>query len=106
MTRVLRNLLENAVRHTPASGSVRVRGQAASRTIEVAISDTGEGIAPEHLAHIFDRFYRVDSARSRDSGGTGLGLAICKGIVEAHGGRIAIESVPGHGTTVRLVVPT
>jgi two-component system sensor histidine kinase BaeS len=69
------------------------------------VADTGEGIAPEDLPYVFDRFYRGEKSRSRATGGAGLGLAIARGIIEAHGGQIEIESTPGHGTTVRFSLP-
>lgn len=99
LRRVVINLVDNAFRHTPSSGQVSVT---LTPDANLQVADTGEGIAPEHLAHVFDRFYRVDSARARDDGGTGLGLSICKSIVEAHGGTIAVESEVGKGTTVTV----
>lgn len=89
---VLANLLANALRHTPAHGTVRVSGREHDGQTEITVSDTGEGIAPEHLQRIFERFYRVDPARSRASGGTGIGLAIVRAIVEAHGGTVSATS--------------
>ena len=71
----------------------------------ITVADTGVGIAPEHLAHLGERFYRVDSARARRDGGSGLGLSICRSIVEAHGGTLAFASVPGVGTTVTVTLP-
>ncbi len=93
-------LISNALRYTPAGGSITVaaRSHRACATIEVA--DTGSGIAPEDLPHVFDRFYRADRSRSRESGGSGLGLAIAKSIVEAHGGSIEARSEAGPGTTM------
>ena len=96
--RLLLNLLDNALRHTPADGNVRVLAQPSGFTV----SDTGEGVSPEHLAHLGERFYRVDSARTRRGGGTGLGLAISRAIAEAHGGTLTLESEPGKGTTVHV----
>ena len=98
--RVLLNLLDNALRHTPTEGEVRV----SARPNGFVVTDTGEGIAPEHLAHLGERFYRVDSARARTGGGTGLGLAISRSIVAAHGGTIQVESEPGKGTTVTVTL--
>ena len=99
------NLLDNALRHTPAGGSVTVLlGQEGDRA-EIAVQDTGTGIAPEHLPHIFERFYRADQARARDSGGSGLGLAIVKEIAEAHGGSVVVESEPGKGSMFTLNLP-
>jgi signal transduction histidine kinase len=96
------NLLENAVRHTPPEGTVTVSARVDARSVTVTVTDTGEGIAPEHLPHLGERFYRVDAARSAGTGGTGLGLAICRSITEAHGGRMTIESKVGEGTAVRI----
>lgn len=108
IAQVLHNLLSNAVRHTPRHGTVRARVSAPqnSHAIEVAIQDSGAGIDPEHLPHIFDRFYRTERARDRDSGGTGLGLAIAKALVEAHGGTIRAESPGiGQGSTFNIALP-
>lgn len=102
LTRLFTNLLENAVRHTPLDGTVTVSASVDTASVTVTVMDTGEGIAPEHLPHLGERFYRVDAARSGSTGGTGLGLAICRSIIEAHGGRMTIESQVGVGTTVRL----
>jgi len=105
LRQVLGNLIENAVRHT-ANGSVTVYARrAGSGTIEFGVRDTGSGIAPEHLPRIFERFYRVDPARSRQEGGTGLGLAIVKHLVEAHGGTVVARSEPGTGTTIVVRLP-
>lgn len=98
--RVLNNLVSNALQYTPPGGSVSIRASLAGSRVEVAVSDTGAGISPEDLPHIFERFYRGDKSRSRTSGGAGLGLAIARGIVEAHGGSICAESQPGMGTTI------
>ena len=102
--RVLNNLIDNALRHTPAGGSVTVRGQRKNSVIEIQIIDTGVGIPLEDLPHIFDRFYRGEKSRSRASGGSGLGLAIAKGIIEAHGGEISVLSQPGK-TSFTLQLP-
>lgn len=104
---VLGNLLDNALRHTPPGATVTLRCRCRDRWVEYAIADTGEGIAPEHLTHLFDRFYRVDTARDRNRGGSGIGLSISKAIVEAHGGTLTAASPgPGHGATftVRLAL--
>jgi signal transduction histidine kinase len=103
--RVLSNLLGNAVRHTPAGGTVKVQAEAMQDGVRVEISDTGEGISAEDLPHVFERFYRGEKSRSRATGGAGLGLAIAKGIVEAHGGRIGAESTPGEGTRFYFTLP-
>lgn len=96
---VLGNLLTNAFRHTPAGESVTLTAAAEAGTVLFKVTDTGEGIPPAHLARLFDRFHRVDKARSRHSGGAGLGLAIVKTLVEAHGGTVVVESVLGKGTS-------
>ena len=99
------NILENAVRYAPHSGSISVSASTNGNTAVVSISDTGIGISAEHLPHIFERFYRVDKARSRAEGGAGLGLAIAKQIAEAHGGKIDVESEIGKGTTFHISLP-
>ena len=107
ITQVLQNLLANALRHTPDDGTITIRVQSKPEVMRLDISDTGEGIPPEHLAHIFDRFYRTDPARSRDRGGAGLGLAISRALVEAHGGQIGVTSpgISGQGTTFTIQLP-
>ncbi len=104
LTQLLSNLVDNAVRYTPDGGRITVSLFREGNRACLEVSDTGIGIAPEHLPYIFDRFYRVDKARSRASGGTGLGLAIARGIAEQHGGSVSITSQPGKGSTftVRL----
>jgi signal transduction histidine kinase len=102
---VLFNLLDNAVRFTPQGGIVRVRAAGTEEGCLVEVEDTGPGIPPEHLGLVFERFYRVDASRSRGDGGTGIGLAIARSVVEAHGGRIWVDSEPGHGATFRFVLP-
>jgi two-component system, OmpR family, sensor kinase len=106
LTRLFTNLLENTVRHTPPEGTVTVSAMVDATSVTVTVTDTGEGIAPEHLPHLGERFYRVDAARSAGrlppGRGAGLGLAICRSITEAHGGRMTIESKVGAGTAVRI----
>jgi signal transduction histidine kinase len=89
---VLFNLLSNALRHTPAGGEISVSSAREGGEVRLAVRDTGEGLEPDQVAAVFDRFYRTDRSRSRDTGGTGLGLAIVKAIVEAHGGRVEAHS--------------
>jgi len=96
---VLRNLLNNAVTYTPPGGEIVVVARAVGSEVEVSVRDTGVGIAPEHLPYVFERFYRADKSRARATGGTGLGLAVVKQWVEAHGGRVWVESEVGKGTT-------
>ncbi len=103
MTRVLQNLLVNAVRHTPAEGTVRLAARCRDDHLEVSVEDTGEGIAPEDLERIFEPFYRADPARSGP--GAGLGLALAKRIVEALGGRISAENRLAHGARFAVVLP-
>ena len=106
LRQIFTNLFDNALRHTPAGGRIRVASQRADDETVVSVSDTGSGIPADHLPRIFERFYRVDPGRSRQEGGTGLGLAIVKHLVEAHGGRVEAESELGRGTTIRLYFPT
>ena len=108
LKQALINLLDNALRYTPSGGAVTVRLQAVGAGVAVVIEDTGHGIEPENLPHLFERFYRTDWARSKDSGGTGLGLPIVHEIAEAHGGTISVTSQVGKGSvfTLRLPVPT
>jgi signal transduction histidine kinase len=104
---VLANLLDNALRHTAAGGSVELRADGRGEDVEFTVADSGEGIAPEHLGRVFERFYRVDSGRTRARGGSGIGLAIARALIEAHGGRIRAESDgPGSGARFVLTLPT
>lgn len=106
LRQVLHNLLANALRHTPAGGTVSVESSATSEAITITIRDSGEGIAPEHLPHVFDRFYRTDRARARDTGGAGLGLAIVRAIVQAHGGTVSAQSDGmGQGSAFTVTLP-
>jgi two-component system heavy metal sensor histidine kinase CusS len=105
LRRLLFNLLDNAIHFTPAGGTIAIEVECDKNQARLVVSDSGIGIAPEHLPRIFDRFYRGDSSRSRRTGGSGLGLSICKSIAEAHRGSIEIESEPGKGTRVSLTLP-
>lgn len=105
LRQVVQNLLENAVRHTSAGGEVRVTLQQNGQGVRLAVGDTGSGINPDDLPHIFDHFYRADRSRARSSGGTGLGLAIVKSLVEAHHGSVAVESTPGAGSVFTVTLP-
>ncbi|HAY84330.1 MAG TPA: hypothetical protein DCY42_05245 [Chloroflexi bacterium] len=96
--RVLNNLVSNALRYTPAGGTVAISAHRTGAQVEVSVSDNGEGIPSEDLSHIFESFYRGEKSRSRATGGAGLGLAIARGIIQAHGGQIWVESHPGVGT--------
>jgi two-component system phosphate regulon sensor histidine kinase PhoR len=99
------NLLDNAIKYTEPGGRVTLDARLRDREAVVSVSDTGPGIAAEHLPRIFERFYRVDKNRSREMGGTGLGLAIVKHVAQSQGGRVEVESTPGRGSTFRLVLP-
>ncbi len=102
---IFRNLFENAIRHTPPSGSITVLARVDDGGIRLTVADTGTGIPSEHLPRVFERFYRVDPSRSREQGGTGLGLAIVKHLVESHGGRAWAESGLGQGTSIHTFWP-
>jgi signal transduction histidine kinase len=103
---VLGNLLSNALTHTSSGGEVAVVARVGESEVELSVRDTGEGVSPEHLPYIFERFYRADKSRSRATGGTGLGLSIAKQLVEAHGGTIGVESTPGEGSAFWFTLPT
>jgi two-component system OmpR family sensor kinase len=112
MEQVIANLLTNAMRHTPSGGSINVSigkrdiaHQVEKPCLVISVADTGEGIAPEHLPNIFERFYRVDDSRSRTEGGVGLGLGIVKQMVEAHGGEVWVESELGKGSRFYIAIP-
>ncbi len=103
---VLHNLLVNALRHTPAAGQITLAALPVAGRVRLTMQDTGEGIDPQHIEHIFDRFYRTDPSRTRETGGSGLGLAIVKAIVEAHGGRASASSAgAGKGTIFTIDLP-
>jgi two-component system phosphate regulon sensor histidine kinase PhoR len=99
------NLLDNAVKYTPPGGRVRMHLFTRDGEAVVEVEDTGIGIDPRHGERVFERFYRVDKARSRDLGGTGLGLSIVRNAMVVHGGRVEYESEPGAGSAFRLHVP-
>jgi len=99
---VLIILLDNAIKHTPTGGEVAVSAQKHGNEAVITVHDTGEGIPPQHLERIFDRFYRANRSRLQAEGGAGLGLAIAKALVEAHGGQLTLHSVHGHGTTATM----
>jgi len=106
LSEVLQNLLDNAVQYTPAGGKIEVRARSNGQGVVFTVIDTGIGIPESDLERIFERFYRVDAARSREAGGTGLGLAIARHIVDAHGGRIWVESAVGQGSRFHFSIPT
>ena len=99
----LSNLIDNAIKYTPAAGHVTVRAEGNLDTVQVEVADTGVGIGPDHLPHVFERFYRADQART--ASGTGLGLAIALEIAQAHQGTIWARSSPGQGSVFTVVLP-
>ncbi len=103
---VLTNLLGNALRHTPPAGTVVLAAGRHDEEVAITVTDTGDGMTPEQVPHVFERFYRGDTARNRDRSGTGIGLTISKAIIDAHGGTITATSPgPGHGSTFEVVLP-
>jgi two-component system, OmpR family, sensor histidine kinase BaeS len=105
LRQIVGNLLSNAVRHTPPGGTVTLGAEAAAGQLVITVADTGTGIAPDDLPHVFDRFWRADHSRRRGTGGSGLGLAIVRDLVTAHGGDVDAASTPGRGTTVTVRLP-
>ena len=105
LTSMFTNLVDNAVKYTPPGGRVEVTGGTEGDEIIISIADSGIGIPEGKLSRIFERFYRVDKARSKATGGTGLGLSIVKHVAENHGGRVTVESAPGRGTTFTVRLP-
>jgi signal transduction histidine kinase len=105
LRQVARNLIGNAIKYTPPGGQVAVTAEARGNTVQVTVQDTGIGIPPADLPHIFDRFYRVQTDATRDIEGNGLGLAIVKAIVEQHAGQIAVESTVGQGSRFSFSLP-
>ncbi len=102
---ILTNLVDNAIKYTPEGGRVTVRAEARDKIVRITVEDSGVGIPAEHLPRLFERFYRVDPARSRELGGTGLGLAIVKHLALAHGGDVAVESEVGRGSRFHVTLP-
>ena len=105
LEQIVVNLLSNALRYTDAGGSARVAVHADAENALLEVADTGIGIAPEDLPHVFTRFWRGEKSRSRDTGGAGIGLSIVKELVQAHGGAISVDSAPGEGSAFRVVLP-
>jgi two-component system phosphate regulon sensor histidine kinase PhoR len=105
LEQMLTNLCDNAIKFSAEGGAVTVEHEQANGRDRISVRDTGEGIAPEHIRRIFERFYRVDRARSRALGGTGLGLAIVKHLARAHGGEATVQSTPGEGSTFTIELP-
>lgn len=104
LEQVLTNFLDNAMKYTPDGGRITISAATKGNMLQVSISDTGIGIDPKHIPRLFERFYRVDKARSRDMGGTGLGLSIVKHIIQTHGGNVWVDSVPRVGTTFHFTL--
>ncbi|WP_028459499.1 ATP-binding protein [Chloroflexus sp. Y-396-1] len=105
LRQVLLILIDNALRYTPAGGVITISAELVGRNVRLSVRDTGCGVSPEHLPHLFERFYRADPARERTGGNAGLGLSIAKGLVEAHGGTIGVESTLNQGTLVWFTLP-
>jgi two-component system phosphate regulon sensor histidine kinase PhoR len=105
LRRILENIVENAIKYTPAGGKVEVTAERAGRAAAIVVQDDGPGIAAEHLPRIFERFYRVDKARSRAVGGTGLGLAIVRHLAESIHATVTVTSEPGRGSRFVVTVP-
>jgi two-component system sensor histidine kinase BaeS len=106
MRQALGNLVSNALRHTPAGGTVTLTARQDGDDVLLAVADTGTGIAPDDLPHVFDRFWRAEKSRSRRTGGSGLGLAIVRHLVAAHDGTVTIASEPGRGAVFTLRLPS
>ena len=105
MTQVIDNLINNAIKYSPDGGDVIIRIEDQRDSVIFSVQDQGLGISPVDIGHLFERFYRVDKARSREQGGSGLGLAIAKEVIELHGGKIWVESQEGHGSTFSFELP-
>ena len=106
ITQVLTNLVGNALQYTSLGGTVTISASGGPKEVEIAVQDTGIGIAPQHIHHIFERFYRADKSRTRAGGGSGIGLTIAQALVNAHQGRIWVESAgEGKGSTFHFTVP-
>lgn len=105
LTSMFMNLVDNAVKYTPPGGRIEVTGLSDGEEIQVRVADTGIGVPEGKLPRLFERFYRVDKARSKETGGTGLGLSIVRHVAENHGGRVTVESTPGEGSTFTVYLP-
>jgi two-component system sensor histidine kinase BaeS len=105
MRQAMHNLVGNSLRHTPSGGAVTIEARIEAGTVVIDVIDTGSGISPDDLPHVFDRFWRADKSRNRSSGGSGLGLAIVRRLVEAHGGSVSARSTVGHGSTFTIRLP-
>ena len=102
---MIENLIDNAIKYTPTEGSINISLEKIQDTARLTVKDTGIGISYQHQQRIFERFYRVDKARSRELGGTGLGLSIVKNIAEQHGGSVSLKSQPGFGSSFTVLLP-
>jgi two-component system, OmpR family, sensor kinase len=105
LRRIVTNLVDNAARYSRPDGTIALAGEAVNGTVSIRVMDEGPGIPPEEAAHLFDRFYRANKSRSRQSGGTGLGLSIVQGLVEGSAGTIEIDTAPDRGTTISVTLP-
>jgi signal transduction histidine kinase len=107
LEQALQNVAANAIRHTPDGGSVALRAEPAGDRVRISVTDSGPGIPPEHLPHIFDRFYKADAARAGTTipSGSGLGLSIVRAIVHQHGGEVSADNLPGGGAVFTLLLP-
>ncbi len=105
LEQMLTNLVDNAIKFNRRGGSVVVTAVESDEKASIAVTDTGEGILPDHLPRVFERFYRADRGRTREVGGTGLGLAIVKHLARLHGGEVSVTSTPSHGTTFTIELP-
>jgi two-component system phosphate regulon sensor histidine kinase PhoR len=106
MDQAMVNLLDNAINYSSEKSDIQISASLTDNELMIRVQDHGIGIPKEHLSRLFERFYRVDKARSRELGGTGLGLAIVKHIAHAHGGRVSVDSTPGKGSTFSIHLPT
>ncbi len=102
---VIRNLIDNAITYSDEEGEIEIAAETRDKEVKISVKDNGLGIPENDVPHVFDRFYRVDSSRSRETGGSGLGLTIAKEIVEAHGGTIEVNSSEGEGTEFTFTLP-
>jgi two-component system phosphate regulon sensor histidine kinase PhoR len=105
LRQILLNLLDNAIKFNHTNGNIKIRAKSNPKGVQVLVEDRGIGIPEQAIGRIFERFYRVDSARSREAGGTGLGLSIVKHLVEAHGGSVECQSQPGEGSVFSFTLP-
>ena len=105
LQQVMINILSNSMKYTADGGEIRLLASPAARGVKITVSDNGMGIPEDDMPRLFERFYRVEKARTSDAGGTGLGLAIAKEILDAHGGEIVVDSVYGKGTNVHVLIP-